>query len=240
MTVTTPLVFQPRLFSHRNEIMATTPSKVLVVAAASSDRGAVTQLIGSERYEILEAGSAADALAFLDEPIGLVISDLRLQPSSGVELLRRWHARRPTSPFIVMAEACDVALAVEAMRHGAADYITKPVNGAELLVRIDKWLEACRKEERLQELESRFDDGIDDAAPGRPHLEIPAGTSLEVLERAAVEKALEQHHGNRTHAARTLGISVRTLQRKLKAWRMPVLTLRPSAPARKHALQFSR
>ena len=47
---------------------------------------------------------------------------------------------------------------------------------------------------------------------------------LEDLERAAVEQALAQHHGNRTHAAKTLGISVRTLQRKLKAWGMPVLS----------------
>jgi hypothetical protein len=38
------------------------------------------------------------------------------------------------------------------------------------------------------------------------------------LERVAVEQALRQHQGNRTHAAKELGISVRTLQRKLKAW----------------------
>jgi hypothetical protein len=50
------------------------------------------------------------------------------------------------------------------------------------------------------------------------------------LERAAVEQALVQHHGNRTHAARTLGISVRTLQRKLKAWGMPIISF-PNAGA---------
>jgi DNA-binding NtrC family response regulator len=49
-------------------------------------------------------------------------------------------------------------------------------------------------------------------------VEIPSGTTLEELERAAVEKALEDCKGNRTRAARSLGISVRTLQRKLKAW----------------------
>jgi hypothetical protein len=49
------------------------------------------------------------------------------------------------------------------------------------------------------------------------------------LERAAVEQALAQHHGNRTHAAKTLGISVRTLQRKLKAWGMPVVTAQNNA-----------
>lgn len=50
------------------------------------------------------------------------------------------------------------------------------------------------------------------------HVVIPPHTKLEDLERGAIEQALEQHDGNRTHAAESLGISVRTLQRKLKAW----------------------
>jgi hypothetical protein len=49
-------------------------------------------------------------------------------------------------------------------------------------------------------------------------IRIPPGTTLEDLERAAVEQALREHQGNRTHAAKSLGISVRTLQRKLKVW----------------------
>ncbi len=47
---------------------------------------------------------------------------------------------------------------------------------------------------------------------------IPEGTTLEDLEREAVEQSLERHGGNRTHAAKSLNISVRTLQRKLKVW----------------------
>jgi DNA-binding NtrC family response regulator len=72
-----------------------------------------------------------------------------------------------------------------------------------------------------------------DTEPGAEHranIDIPPGTSLEDLERAAVEQALAQHHGNRTHAAKTLGISVRTLQRKLKAWGIPVMAMQHSAP----------
>jgi two-component system, NtrC family, response regulator HydG len=50
------------------------------------------------------------------------------------------------------------------------------------------------------------------------NLTIPPGMSLEDVEREAVEQALAEHDGNRTHAAAALKISVRTLQRKLKAW----------------------
>jgi DNA-binding NtrC family response regulator len=56
-----------------------------------------------------------------------------------------------------------------------------------------------------------------DLDPGG-HVAIPAGTKLEDLEHEAVMQALEQFDGNRTRAAEALGISVRTLQRKLKAW----------------------
>jgi DNA-binding NtrC family response regulator len=64
-----------------------------------------------------------------------------------------------------------------------------------------------------------------------PQIDIPPGTSLEDLERAAVEQALSQHQGNRTHAAKTLGISVRTLQRKLKAWGMPFAATHNQVPS---------
>jgi DNA-binding NtrC family response regulator len=47
---------------------------------------------------------------------------------------------------------------------------------------------------------------------------VPAGATLEELEREAVEQAVARFDGNRTQAARALGISVRTLQRKLKSW----------------------
>lgn len=45
--------------------------------------------------------------------------------------------------------------------------------------------------------------------------------TLEEMEREAIKKALEEYHGNRTHAAKALDISVRTLQRKAKLYRLP-------------------
>jgi DNA-binding NtrC family response regulator len=59
---------------------------------------------------------------------------------------------------------------------------------------------------------------LDSVGNGNSDMDIPIGTTLEELEHAAVEQALADCGGNRTRAARSLGISVRTLQRKLKAW----------------------
>jgi len=58
--------------------------------------------------------------------------------------------------------------------------------------------------------------------PKRHHangdFQLPPEMTLDELERIAINQTLERHRGNRTHAARALGISVRTLQRKLQAW----------------------
>ncbi len=59
---------------------------------------------------------------------------------------------------------------------------------------------------------------LHDLSRRNDNLNIPPGMSLDDLQREAAEQALAQHQGNRTHAAAALGISVRTLQRKLKAW----------------------
>lgn len=54
---------------------------------------------------------------------------------------------------------------------------------------------------------------------------IPEGIRLEELERTAIQQTLSRNHGNRTHSAKSLGMSVRTLQRKLKAWGIREQTL---------------
>jgi DNA-binding NtrC family response regulator len=70
----------------------------------------------------------------------------------------------------------------------------------------------------------------DEARQGRDAIVIPPDTPLEVLERAAVEQSLRRHGGNRTRAAKSLGISVRTLQRKLKAWAAEATSDEPGDP----------
>jgi transcriptional regulator with PAS, ATPase and Fis domain len=68
---------------------------------------------------------------------------------------------------------------------------------------------------------SPYEDSMTESSPletSGGYLEVSAGASMEEIERVAIETALRRHGGNRTHAAEALGISVRTLQRKLKAW----------------------
>lgn len=211
--------------------MLTTKPRILVVTGYD-DRATVYQSLSSADYDVVSAEDSKSALAHVENPradqqLDLVICDLESRDCDCLALLEKWQSVRPGMPFILLAGTDEVSAAIAAMKLGAADYISKPINAEELLVRVDKWLEASRKDERLHQLESRLGGG-NIATSSNGHgggIDIPAGTSLEDLERAAVEKALEQHRGNRTHAAKTLGISVRTLQRKLKAWRVPMFAV---------------
>jgi DNA-binding NtrC family response regulator len=129
--------------------MSTKPV-ILVVEDKTSEREALMRLLRTEQCDVLGAKNPKEALAYLEEPVDLVISDLRMGETSGVE-------RRPGTPFVLVTAYGDVASAVEAMKLGAEDYINKPVNPDELLMLIGKCLESRRKDERIRELESRLD-----------------------------------------------------------------------------------
>ena len=68
-----------------------------------------------------------------------------------------------------------------------------------------------------RDLPERIAEGSQNLASPK---EIPTGLTMEELERLAITKALDQYAGNRTHAANRLGISVRTLQRKLRQYEL--------------------
>ena len=77
---------------------------------------------------------AKDALK--DKQYDLVLSDMRLPDGEGTELLAWMHAENKTSPFIVMTSYAEIQSAVSAIKQGASDYISKPLNPEELLQKI--------------------------------------------------------------------------------------------------------
>jgi DNA-binding NtrC family response regulator len=134
--------------------------KILVVEDKQQERLAIARLLWQEDYEVLLAETPAQASAYLDEEIDLVLSDLRMGEHSGIDLLRLWKKRRPATPFILITAYGDVNTAVEAMKLGAEDYLTKPVNPDELLIQIARALEFHRKEETIRHLQERLDDRL--------------------------------------------------------------------------------
>jgi DNA-binding NtrC family response regulator len=194
-------------------------STILVLGGKSDDPEDIARVL-ADQFRVIEADSADEGLAQLSNGVDLVVADLATAKSSVLDLLERGKARRPEIPFLVVTHKDDLNGAVEAMKLGAADCLVKPVNRQELHDAVSDLLATSRSTER---------SSAEPPSQNSSHIDIPPGTSLEDLERAAVEQALTQHQGNRTHAAKTLGISVRTLQRKLKAWGIPLVAAAASA-----------
>jgi|tagenome__1003787_1003787.scaffolds.fasta_scaffold20666037_2 DNA-binding NtrC family response regulator len=198
-------------------------SLILVAGGDAADRETILQALNDE-FHVVAAQTIEDALAHAEDSVGLVICDLESPQIRGMELVRLWKARQPETPFLALTNGQDVGSAIEAMKNGVADCLVKPVDQDDVRSTAMQ-LVATHTDEA-----SKGHSGESTKSSRTPHIDIPPGTSLEDLERAAVEQALIQHNGNRTHAAKTLGISVRTLQRKLKAWGMPTVSFPNAGP----------
>jgi len=106
-------------------------------------------------------GVASDANQALDcihgTPPGLVITDLKMPGMSGLELLKRIRAEYPEIMVIMVTAFGTVENAVDAMKAGAYDYITKPVNRDELLLTVSRALEHLNLREEVRNLRTSLD-----------------------------------------------------------------------------------
>jgi two-component system NtrC family response regulator len=135
--------------------------RVLIV----DDDESIRKVIG---YMLEEAGYAVDTAATADLALravharrpDLVLSDVKMPRKDGLELLAEIRAIDPSIPVVILTAFGSVEAAVEAMKRGAADYLTKPIARDELLLTIEKTLKLRRLEaenENLREtLQTRF------------------------------------------------------------------------------------
>lgn len=104
-------------------------------------------------YVVDTASNGREALRLLAESaFDLVITDLKMPVMDGMQLLREMHAKERGYPVIVLTGHGTIESAVEAMKCGAVDYLTKPCNPDELLLKVDKLLETKRLREEVAQL----------------------------------------------------------------------------------------
>jgi two-component system NtrC family response regulator len=118
-------------------------------------------LLAEVGYEVITCDNVRDALEITtSHDLDLVITDMRMPGADGMEFLAQLRGREPELPVIMMTAYATVEKAVEAMKRGAFDYITKPFKNEELILTIRKAIEMHRlKQENLllsQELQERF------------------------------------------------------------------------------------
>ncbi len=136
-------------------------ANILIVDDERPIRRILSVLLQERRHRVAEVGSGEEALGALPEAKpDLVLLDLKLPGIDGLETLKRLRALSPRLDVVMMTAHGSISSAVEAMRRGAFDYITKPFDNDELLMIVDRALEVRRlsaEVEALREdLETRY------------------------------------------------------------------------------------
>jgi len=134
---------------------------ILLVDDDASLRRVLAHHLTEAGYRVLTAVDGKAGLdLFTEEQVEMVITDIRMPEMSGLDLLRRIRVMNPETVVLVITAHGSIETAVEAMKLGAHDYITKPFNREELLLTVAKSLEytALVRENRSlkQFIESRF------------------------------------------------------------------------------------
>jgi DNA-binding NtrC family response regulator len=131
--------------------------RILIVDDEPSARTALAELLRHEDFEIETAGDGFKALGRLQESTpDLVLTDLNMPGMDGVELLRKVKEDIPELPVVLMTAFAGVETAVSAMRDGAEDYLTKPLNTDELLIVLGRAIEGAKLRREASELRGRL------------------------------------------------------------------------------------
>jgi len=123
-------------------------SKILVVDDDSAHRTMLRTLISGWQYEIIEADDGSTAIKKVRErPFDLILMDVRMLKVSGLEALDEIKAFNPAIPVIIMTAYSSVETAIEAIKKGAYDYLTKPLDFDKLKLTIKRAMEHIQLKE---------------------------------------------------------------------------------------------
>jgi two-component system response regulator HydG len=125
---------------------------ILVVDDDSAHRTMLRTLIGGWGYEVLEAEDGSTAIENVQKrSFDLVLMDVRMLKVSGLEALEKIKAFNPAIPVIIMTAYSSVETAVEALKKGAYDYLTKPLDFDNLRMTLERSMEhiGLKEENRL-------------------------------------------------------------------------------------------
>ncbi len=171
--------------------------KILIVDDEKNIRTSLRQFFSMEGIETEEAGNGLAARKLLEQkPFDAVISDLKMPGMDGIDLLRWITDSGPDIPVIIISAFGDIEDAVKAMKQGAVDYVVKPFDPEELLLRVKRELERYRLKNLVptaEQKERKSDNPVmqdlyrlaERAAPTRSTVLITgeSGTGKEVMAR---------------------------------------------------------
>jgi DNA-binding NtrC family response regulator len=155
-------------------------------------------------HDALLATSVEEAMKAVDrKACDLIISDYSMPNANGLDLMKRLDDAGHEIPVIIMTGFGSIENAVQSIRQGAIDYLTKPLRSETLRIAVNQALEVVR----LRKENASFRRELS-SLKGLP-------LNLDELERIAIDRALAETGGHRRKASELLGICERTLRNKL-------------------------
>jgi DNA-binding NtrC family response regulator len=134
------------------------PYRLLIVDDDLAMREMLGSLFREEGYAVEEAASSSEAIEQCrDSEFDAVLSDIKMPGKSGIELIGELREIRPATPVVLMTAFGSINSAVEAMRAGALDYITKPFEPDAVIVTMERALEHRALEQENRQLRRAVD-----------------------------------------------------------------------------------
>ena len=136
--------------------------KILVVDDERSHRQMIEAVLSAEGYEIAQADNGRAAINAVSEKFyDLIIMDIRMPELGGIDALKEIKTISPGIPIIIMTAYASVGTAVDALKSGASDYLTKPLDIEELKVLVAKTLRIHQLESENIYLKERLNERFD-------------------------------------------------------------------------------
>ncbi|MGC8491142.1 MAG: sigma-54-dependent transcriptional regulator [Syntrophobacteraceae bacterium] len=138
--------------------MAKSPKAVILIADDDrSHRLMLTTMMQEWGFGIREASDGREALEIVrTNPVDLILMDMRMPNMDGIEATREISSYNPSIPIVIVTAFSSIPTAVEAVRSGAFDYVTKPIDFEALRVAMDRALEHTRLREENERLRGQL------------------------------------------------------------------------------------
>lgn len=163
---------------------------ILLVDDDAVFRARLARAFRERGFAVGEASGGKEAAAYAcDEQPCYAVLDLKLERESGLEVLFQLKEKNPEIKVVLLTGYGTIATAVEAVKRGAVNYLTKPVDADTVLSAL----------------------GLSEKAPSQ---ELPT-PALAQVEWEHIQRVVKEHEGNISKASKALGLHRRSLQRKL-------------------------
>ncbi len=131
---------------------------ILIIDDEATLRKTLARILQQTGFEVTTAENAEQGLAFLKTTtFDLVFTDLRMPGIQGLDALRVIHKNHPNLPVVLFTAQPDVNSAIEALRHGAIDYLLKPLKPEIIIERAKTILSQQQKEKRKREITGQIE-----------------------------------------------------------------------------------